>query len=183
MKLLSWENYELKISEEALLVKDFRLLWTRDRSATKIRAMDDFAYLYFMYDPRSSYLYIVDESERLKTIREQIGLKKTWKVDKKLLRAAKTYQELCITSSARLLASSRIAIEKVKAFLEDVDLTLVDDKGKPIYTVNSIVSALKDIPRLIQQMNEIEKIVNSELQDTSRMRGQGEKKLLEDGDY
>jgi hypothetical protein len=53
------------------------------------------------------------------------------------------YKEHTLTSSYLLLQDMKIAIEKVREFLRDVDLTLLDDKGKPVYTINSVTAAIK----------------------------------------
>jgi hypothetical protein len=45
-----------------------------------------------------------------------------------------------------LLKSAKTAVDKIRNFLESVDLTALDDKKKPIYTVSSITTAVKQIP-------------------------------------
>ena len=58
MKLFKYEAYKVTISEEALVLKPFKLIWNRDRSATKNKALTELGYVYFMCDPRSDYQYI-----------------------------------------------------------------------------------------------------------------------------
>lgn len=180
MKLLIWENYNLTITEEAMFIKSLRVLWKRDKSSGKEKALRDLSFVYFMCDPRSPYMYIVDTDERSQLIKEQEGITK-WKPDKEVLRAMEVYKKLCTTTSSILLESTRKAIDKVRLFLEELDLTEEDEKRKPKYTISSVTSALKDIPKLISQLNDCEKTLNSELEDATRMRGIGEKKLFEDG--
>ena len=60
--------------------------------------------------------------------------------------------------------------------------TAVDDKGKPLYTINSITSAIKAIPQLTKDIQEAEKQVNSDVLEAGRKRGGNEgKALFEDG--
>ena len=99
-----------------------------------------------MVDPRSSYNYILNEDDRFKLVLEQEGLPADYKIDKKLQSAMDAYKEHTLTSSYLLLQDMKIAIEKVREFLRDVDLTLLDDKGKPVYTINSVTAAIKQIP-------------------------------------
>jgi hypothetical protein len=61
-----------------------------------------------------------------------------------------------------------------------VNLNDLDSKGKPLYPVKSIADTVKAIPQLIKELLEVEKLVNKELEEQGRMRGQGQKKLLED---
>lgn len=181
MKLFKYESYKVTISEEAYALKHFRKIWNRDRSSTKDRAIMELGYVYFMIDPRSDYQYIVNEEERSKSIIEGEGLPNNWKPDKVVKDAMIFYNSLKSTS-ALLLEDTRVAIDKVRTFLKEVDLTKVDDKGKPIYTINSITSTIKMIPQLIKDLDDAEKAIKADMQNISgKVRGQKEKSLLEDG--
>lgn len=181
MKLVKFENYKLTVSEEALFVKSFAFIWNRDKTKDKIKALSEFGYLYFQYDPRSDYMFITNEEERTAVIKEQEGLPATWKPDKYLLEAAKDYVYLTQTTGALLLQDTRLAIDKVRKFLTDVDLTKTDDKGKPVYTINSITSTIKDLPKLVRDLTEAEKDISKEIAENTKMRGQKVKKIMEDG--
>ena len=63
MKLVKVEDFQLKVSDEALLVKPFRKLWNQDRSQGKERFYQQMSVLYFTQDPASNYSYIIDEKE------------------------------------------------------------------------------------------------------------------------
>lgn len=55
MKLFKYEGYNLTISEEAMLLKPFKVLWKRDKARNKENALQELGYIYFMEDPRSDY--------------------------------------------------------------------------------------------------------------------------------
>ena len=180
MKLFKYEAYKVTISEEALVLKPFKVIWNRDRSATKNKALSELGYVYFMCDPRSDYQYIVDEEERSNTIKESEGMDRDWTPDK-LVQDAMKFYETFKSTSALLLEDTRIAIDKVRTFLKDVNLKDVDDKGKPLYTINSITSTIKMIPQLIKDLDEAEKAIASEMRESGgKVRGQKTKALLED---
>ena len=103
MKLFKYDNFELTVSEEALLIEAFRKLWNRDRSSNKSRALSELGYIYFMYDPRSDYMFIMDDRERSKVILEQQGLKSNYKIDKVMEEAIRVYQYLTQTAASILL--------------------------------------------------------------------------------
>ena len=141
----------------------------------------ELSYIYFMEDPRSDYQYIIDKEERSKAIIEGEGLSDKWKPDKVVIEAIEFYSSFKSTS-ALLLEDTRIAINKVRQFLKTVDLKAVDDKGKPIYTINSITSTIKMIPQLIKDLDDAEKAIKADMQNNlGKVRGQKEKSLLEDG--
>ncbi len=179
MKLIEFKDYRLNISDEAFLVKPIRKLFNSDRSVNKENFFKQMSYLYFMIDPRSDYSYIIDESERAQAIIEQEGLETKFKPSKELLEAMEIYKKLTTTTSTMLLQDTRIAVDKVRQFLRDVDLNAVDAKtGRPIYTVSSVTTAIKQIPQLAKDLMETEKLVAKEIEEQGRARGGNDKKKL-----
>lgn len=181
MKLFKYEGYRVNISEEALALKPFKAIWDRDKTKSKDRAITELGYIYFLCDPRSDYQYITDDENRAKAIKEGEGLPSKWKPDALVDEAIKFYLSFKPTS-ALLLEDTRVAIDKVRQFLKEVDLKETDDKGKPLYTINSITSTIKMIPQLIKELDEAEKAISAEMRESSgKVRGQKSKSLLEDG--
>ena len=181
MKLFKFEGFKLNVSEEALAIKAFRDIWERDKNKSKEKAIQELGFIYFFCDPRSDYMFLIDEDTRLEKIIEQEGLPKDWKPDDKLNKAMEVYKYLTTSPSSLLLQDTRELIDKLRKQLKEIDLTAVDDKGKPIYTLNTITSTIKQIPGLIKDLNEAEKAIISDIEENSKMRGNGVKKLLEDG--
>lgn len=180
MKLFKYEAYKVFISEEAFALKPFRRIWNRDKSASKTTAINELSYVYFMEDPRSDYQYLVDRDERSKAIKEGEGLPESWEPDRLVKEALEFYSSFKSTSSL-LLEDTRVAIDKVREFLKTVDLNMLDDKGKPIYTINSITSTIKMIPQLIKDLDDAEKAIAAEMREHSgKVRGQKTKSVLEE---
>ena len=181
MHVLEYNNYQVEPTQEAFLIKPIRDLYKADKSKTKDKFMTQISIIYFLADPRSSYNYIIDEDERLKTIIEQEGLPSTFKIDKKLQEAIDVYKKHVITTSYLLLQDTKLAIDKVRQFLRDVDLTSTDDKGKPLYTINSVTSAIKQIPQLAKDVIDAEKAITREIEEQGKLRGTANKTLMDDG--
>ena len=179
MKLFKYEGYKVVISEEAFALKVFRQIWNRDRSVNKDKAIMELGYIYFMVDPRSDYQYLVDEDERSKAIIEGEGLPNGWKPDKVITEAMEFYSRFKPTA-ALLLEDTRYAVDKLRKLLREIDLNQLDDKGKPIYTLNSITATIKQVPSLAKDLDEAEKALASEMRSEGKMRGQGEKTIFED---
>ena len=75
-----------------------------------------------------------------------------------------------------------VAADRLRKFLVSVDYNERDDKGRPVYAINTVTSALKSIPEIAKSIKETERIVNQELLEAGRARGGNEhKKLFEDG--
>lgn len=179
MKLLKYEGYKVIINPEILVLKPFKDLWKRDKSKNKDKAISEIAFIYFMSDPRSDYQYIVDEEDRKEAIKEGEGLPKNWEPDKQVLNALEFYSSFK-SSSALLLEDTRYAIDKLRKLLRDIDLSAVDTNGKPIYTLSSITTTIKQVPSLVKDLDEAERSLAKENIVMSKMRGQGEKSLMED---
>lgn len=173
MKLITVENYELKVADEALLVKPIRKLFNMDRSQGKERFYQQMSVLFFVYSPASNYAYIVDEKERLKEVIAQEGIK-DFKATPEFKDAVEIYRKLNETPSSMLLRSTLIAIDKIKTFLETIDLQAVDNNNKPIYSINNVVSAVKQTPQLAKDVQEAMKAVNKELEEQGNTRGSQE---------
>lgn len=182
MRLLKFEGYTLTIEPEALTIKSIKNLWNRDRSKSKDRALQELGYIYFMCDPRSTYSYLTDLEERAKKIKLEEGMPKAWKPDKIVEDAMKSYADSVKTTSSLLLEDSKIAIDNLRKYLRDIDLTATDDRtGKPLYPVNTLTSAIKQVPELAENLMKAEKTVSQEIVENTKMRGQREKNILEDG--
>lgn len=172
MRLISFENYELQVAPEALLIRPIRRLYNADRSERKEKFFQQLSYLWFMTDPRSSYSYILDYDERSKAIIEQEGLPEDFRPSEFLIEAMRIYSKLTITPSQKLLNSTLKAADTVSKFLENPDiLTEEDSSGKPKYKVGDITKALKDVEGIVNSLQSLQKKVDSEVAESGKARG------------
>ena len=183
MKLITIESYQLKVADEALLVKPIRKLFNQDRSASKEQFYKQMSYLYFMVDPRSTYSYILNEEDRAKAIIEQEGLDADFKPSALLEEAMEVYKKHTITPSQELLNAALIAAHTVSDFLKRPDiLTDVDERGKPKYQISSITTALKNVEGIVSSLQNLQKKVESELTEQSKTRGSQELTIFDEVD-
>lgn len=168
-------------TQECFLNKPIRDLYNADKSKNKEKFMQQLAFIYHYVDPRSSFNYILDDEQRKELIMEQEGIIDK-NIEQKLEKAINCYREHVITSSYILLQRTRKAVDKVGKFLEDVDLTATDDKGKPLYTISSVTTAIKQIPQLVKDLQLAERTINKEIEEEGRARGGNQRKaIFEDG--
>ena len=181
MRLVKVENFQVDFEDELLLLKPFRKLYKADKNRDKRGFMDFLTVLYFTYDPRSDYSYIVNEEARLEEVCVTNGIE-MHSFTESQKECIELYKKLTTTISQELLRSTKIAISKVRDFLETIDLNAKDDKGKPLYTINSVTTAIKQIPQLAKDVMEAEKAVAKEIQEQGTARGGNESKsLMDDG--
>lgn len=179
MKIFKMEGYRLNISDEAFALKPFRQIWNRDKTAKKERAITELGYIYFMEDPRSDYQMYVDPDERSEQIKEGEGLPKDWGPDSLVIEAMAFYTRFK-PLSALLLEDTRVAVDKLRKLLREIDLEETDDKGRPIYTLNTITATIKQIPLLVKDLDEAEKALAKEIAQSNKVRGAQEKSMYED---
>lgn len=179
IKLFKFENFEVKIEPEVYLLEPFKKIKERNKKDEN-KTKTELAFIYFFADPRSDYQYILDKSARIEAIKQGLGLDSKWKPDEVVNQAIEFYESFK-PESALLLEDTRFAIDKLRQALREIDFNQMDDKGKPIYPLNTLTSTIKIIPSLIKDLNEAEKALNSEIASNAKMRGGQEKTIFEDG--
>lgn len=172
MKLVKVENYELRVADEALLVKPIRRLWNMDRSAKKERFYEQMSILFYVYSPSSNYSYIVNEKDRLKEVCEQEGIK-DFHPTPEFKAAVEVYKKLVRTPSTELLSDVRVTIDKMRQALNSINFNDLEEKDK-VSAINTVASVVGKMPALIKNLAEAEKAVTKELEETSNARGSQE---------
>ena len=180
MKLFKYDNYVVTVAPEALTLKAFKKIWTRDKSKNKEKAIMELSFLYFFCDPRSDYQYISDDADRLEEVKKGEGFDSKWKPDADLKKAIELYKSFD-TSSAILLRAAQKGVEKVQQAIDNLDPTDAGDSKKPpIDVVKSYLAVLKMVPEVATMLKEAEQTLNEEIK-SSEAGGAIEKTILDDG--
>ena len=172
MKLLKLEDYQIKVADEALLVKPIRRLWNQDRSAGKDKFFQQMSMLYFTYSPSSNYSYIVDEKDRMKEVMEQEGIS-DFKPSPEFKQAVAVYKKLCVTASSALLEDLKRLIENMRKALNRLTFE-GDDEKEVINNIKNAASITALLPKIIKDVQETEKAVSKELEEQNNTRGNQE---------
>lgn len=180
MKLIEFDGTDFKIADEALLVRPVRELFEQDTNPRKEEFWKQISYLWFMCDPRSTYMYLVDEEARAAEIKTQEGFPEEWAPDSLLQEAMTIYRKHTLTTSALMLESLRKGSENIRKFIEDIDLSERDKNGKPIYQVSTYTNTLGQIPELARKISEAEKALAKDFATEDLARGSVEKSAGED---
>ena len=181
MHLVEYVNYEIKPTQEALLIKPIRKLYNQDRSKTKDKFLQALSVLYFYVDPRSSYSYIVDDADRLEAIIEQEGLPSNFKITGDLADAMECYRKHCTTASSLLLQTTKMTIENMRKNLNSIDYGSLEEKDK-VTAMKNIAAITQMIPKIVKDLSEAERAVEKEIEEQGTARGGNESKsLMDDG--
>lgn len=180
MKLIEFDGMDFKIADEALLVRPIRELFQRDKTKKKDEFWKQISYLWFMYDPRSTYSYLTREEDRSLEIKKQEGLGEDWEPNELLKEAMSVYRTQTTTTASILLESMRKGIEQLRKFFEEFDLFAKDKNDRPIYQVSTMTAALKQVPELAKALIEAEKELAKDFETDDKARGNASKAVGED---
>lgn len=164
MNLFEIDNNVVVFSPQALMIAPFKKIWDADDSEDKINATLELAFVYYMADERSDFMHIINPDERVEEIKRFIDMPSNFTgKSKEIVRAVHYYEQLSVTTSTKLLQSTRLVIQKISEFLDGIDMNERDERTKkPIHDITKITGAVEKIPKLIKALNEIEKEVIKE---------------------
>lgn len=175
MYLIKFINHEPIVTEETLLVPKFKAIHTE----YKEESVKIFTYIFFMYGYLSDFNDIVDVDERRRTVINEVFNGEDIEECEIMKPAIELFKLLQDTPSMRLIYSGRVAMHKVEAFLNNVDLTEMDKNGKPMYSPKMIADIVGNLHKITLALSELEAQVKRELDESSRIRGGGELNPLE----
>ena len=168
MNLFTLDHNRVVTSPEALVIKEFKDLWSRDTTKNKNIAVEELAYVYYMTDYQSLYRQYDTDTRELKVIKDVISDKK-WLPDDVVRAAILKYVELQETPSMGVLRDARTALYKIREYFRDISVT-DDTSGKVTQTLINNVAKLGD---LIQGLKSLEELVEKEITEGKRIRGKG----------
>tara|TARA_R110002020_G_scaffold23468_3_gene78026 strand:+ start:1973 stop:2494 length:522 start_codon:yes stop_codon:yes gene_type:complete len=147
-------------SPYALTIKEFKDLNVKE-----------LAFVYFMVDHKSPFS-VYEWKQRLGEVKNSIFEPKSkWTPPAKVLGACNKYEQLIETSAVRLLKAARESIVKLEKYFRDIDLTLMDDNGKPIFNAKDLIANLSNMGKVVDGLTRLEDIVKKEEQAANTNRG------------
>ena len=174
---MSWlfkiEGKKVFPNTETLLTPPFKEIWERDKSEDKWTAMKEFAYIEFMTSQLKSNPYkgYSDEIRDVK-LREDIIQDTEWEPDF-LIKLGMEKINLIQTEGSKsysLLLSANKAVDSVKKFLDDIDLTVTTDKGALVLKPKDVTGALADLDKVVTNLSNLKKKVEEDLFEVVKTR-------------
>tara|TARA_R100000655_G_scaffold12199_1_gene28313 strand:+ start:345 stop:866 length:522 start_codon:yes stop_codon:yes gene_type:complete len=144
----------------ALTIKEFKKL-----------NVNELAYVYFMCDHKSPFA-VYEHAQRDIEVKNSIfGESNKFTPSSKVKAACLKYDKLIETSAVRLLKAAKESIVKLEKYFRDIDLTLLDDHGKPIYHAKDLINNLEKMGKVVDGITRLEDIVKKEEQAANTNRG------------
>ena len=131
----------------------------------------ELAFVYFTTDHKSPFS-VYEWEQRIIEVKNSIfGKKNNFKPSAEVLAACEKYDKLIETSAVRLLRAARESVIKLEKYFRDIDLTLVDDNGRPIFHAKDLISNLEKMGKVVDGLTRLEDIVRKEEQAANTNRG------------
>jgi len=182
MRLFDCTNNQVTISEEAYLLLPFKVVWDRDKTKSKEKALAEMGYIYFMEDFKSDFSDITDEDSREAEIIENLSLPKSWKEDEVVRKAREFYRKRSEEIlPLLLLRDAKSVIDKMRAFYREVDFLATDKNGKSKHDIDKVARTIERSAGILENLTKLENMVKKEIQSKKDKVGSRTKSLFEDG--
>ena len=121
----------------------------------------ELAYVYYMCDHRSPFA-VYDEEKREEEVLQSV-FKKKYTISSKMKAACTKYKEL--------IKSARASVTKLEQYFRDIDLTMMDDNGRLMFSAKDLVQNLSKMGDVINGLSKLEEQVKKEEQVLNQNRG------------
>lgn len=148
------------------MIKEFKVIWNRDRSTKKDKALTELAYVYHSCDYLSIYRnYHIDTRDT--KIKLDIFNDREWKPDVKIVDAIAKYKTLQTTLSMQLLNDVELGLAKLRDYFRDVDF----DEDENGVAAKNFIQNVKSMGDLVKSLKTLREEVEKELMDNMQLRG------------
>ena len=154
MKIIEINGATVNLHEACLLIPEFKKL---QDSSKKDNGIQLFKYVYLFADYNSPYR-AYDEEQKIAALEKDLGVSLT----QELKDAIEKYKELNYTFNMRYLQDAIHAANQTRAYFRNVDYSLLDAKGNPVYKVKEVTDALKNTLQVITTLEGLKDKVESE---------------------
>ncbi len=180
MELFTIEENRAVIKPELRMIPAFKKLIIRDKDRFKRQALNEFAYIYYMYDYKSPYMN-VSEVDRHSQISKSLNFSLDWKPDEDIKAAIDQYNNFQETPSIKALKSTKEALlnasKVIDVMNQQVSTAMADEDNRDmvtaIETLDKLLSLSDKLPKTINTIVTLEEKVQKEQHENSKVRGGG----------
>ena len=172
MKVFDIVSGEVVVDPSRLLIPEFKKLWQRDKSKDKRNVIKELAYITFLFDLSADNPYRgYTEYERGSVLKKDLFDDVNWEPDEGITDAITKFKKLMETTNTRVLLGAKKAAEELAKWFEQIDFSLVDAYGKPVFSARELSSNLKEVGNIVKSLGQLEEMVRQEQIEKTMTRG------------
>lgn len=172
------EHYNIVIDPQIATLDVFKAILAKYRD--KALAVIEYSYVVYMLHPKSDFIDIRDDEERSRTIIDSLSRNKELIIDEITEKAIEFYIDRHETPKTLYLNSVLNALNKTKEYLDDIDYEERDDKGNFLFNPKEVIIIIKESPKLMSSIKELEDQIKKESELENTLRGSGKKGVYEE---
>jgi hypothetical protein len=156
----------ISITAEGLTVPEFKKIWQRDKSKDKGRAVKDLSFVVFMADTSKKNPYRnYSESDRKDLLIKDFD---TNSGDILIDEAIEKYKTLNTTRYKRLVTAALESSDEMIKYYKGVKF------GSPDFDLKEYQTSISTLTKSLKDLRELEKQLDLDVEEESKVRGQGE---------
>jgi len=172
MKVFDIVSGEIVVDPSRLIIPEFKKLWQRDKSKDKHSVMKELAYITFLFDLSADNPYRgYTEYERDSVLKKDLFDNVNWEPDELVEDAIAKFKKLMETTNTRVLLGAKKAAEELAKWFEQIDFSLIDAYGKPVFSARELSSNLKEVGNIVKSLGQLEEMVRQEQLEKTTTRG------------
>jgi len=181
LTLFTIEDYVPRLSDEALLIEEFRVLHTMaynkkvgdTQGRNRTRAIKECRYIYHMYDYRSEFSEYEDEERNTEALLSA-DLAENYTISEQMQTCINTFIKLQDTRMLKTLVTAERTLDKIRVYYDGVNFNEVDEKGALVHKPKDIMASITDLGNVNKKLSDLRKQVKAELKETASLRGDHE---------
>jgi len=175
------EEFEPRLSDEALLVEQFKVLHAMSynkqpgdtQGRLRNRAISECKYIYHFCDYRSEYSEYDDEERHIESLLSA-GLPEDYQISEEMQACIDIFLALQVTRMLKTLETAEKTLDKLREYFEGIDFNEKDEKGALVHNPKNVMASIADLGNVNKKISELRKQVKAELKETESLRGDHE---------
>ncbi len=175
------ENGKVELEKgDILLIREFATLMNNERNICKedptgekhLRAFREFTYIWLAIDWESFYRDYTEQDRHKEALKDAHLTESEWN-DPDFRAACRKYKELQNSNrSIKILKASQRTVDRFIDYFNTIDPQERDEQtGKPIWKVKDIQQELSNLPKVLDELKDIQDRVKKEMEEQSQLRG------------
>lgn len=170
MKLFDIVNGLVVMNPNSLMIPEFKQIWDRDKAKTKETATREISYIVFLCDFDSPYA-VFREEDRDRIVKEDFLGDPGYTPDKLIEAGIAKFKKFQETPTLVLIEAATMAVYKTADELKNVDYKLLDERGKPKYTMDGVLATMSKMSGAVLELRRLRQEAQKEQHESATAKG------------